>query len=486
MKKILFFLTSLLSIIPAFSQNLKVSVDYSSYATSQMDPYIEFVFIVGGNTVNYVQTENKQYQAEVEIKVLFEKEDRIVDSLHFILASDLYSDTLTEKYDFADIINFKVPNGHYILYFSMKDVHSGAAPLNYIDNIEVDYPKDAVSSSDVKLLSSLALATEDDFFVKYGYSIPPLYNNFVPESINFLPYYMELYNSEKVLGQGSQFIVKSSIVSLSNKWINFQNLDFSREYPAAPLTVVTHQFNITSLPSGNYNLVVEVMDADSTLLVSNTVFFQRSNPNIELDITDYENVGISNSFVAKMNNLKELQDNVASLYPLATPVEREFFNKRMTKIPLDQLQRFFYSFWIERAPNDPEKAWNEYKKKVEFVQQKYGSKLVKGYRTERGRVYLQYGPPNSIKESPFSPTIYPYEIWHYYYIEGQTNVKFVFYNPEGPTNEYDLIHSDKIGEIRDPAWQQKLMKGRHGIENFDVKKPDNFWGNDMDENWRNP
>jgi len=116
----------------------------------------------------------------------------------------------------------------------------------------------------------------------------------------------------------------------------------------------------------------------------------------------------------------------------------------------------------------------------------YGSKLQKGYRTDRGRVYLKYGAPNSITESPFTASLHPYEVWHYYHTEGESNVKFIFYNTDLVSNEYELLHSTKRGEIRDPAWQLRLMKGHIPQSNFDLTRPENFWGNDMDDNWRNP
>ena len=70
-----------------------------------------------------------------------------------------------------------------------------------------------------------------------------------------------------------------------------------------------------------------------------------------------------------------------------------------------------------------------------------------------GRVYLQYGPPNVMTQSYFEPAAFPYEIWHYYDLQGQRDKKFVFYTNDIATNDFQLIHSNAIGEITNNRWQ---------------------------------
>jgi GWxTD domain-containing protein len=43
----------------------------------------------------------------------------------------------------------------------------------------------------------------------------------------------------------------------------------------------------------------------------------------------------------------------------------------------------------------------KYLEQVKKVNASYGNNLNMGYDTERGRVYLQYGPPNAIADSYF-------------------------------------------------------------------------------------
>ncbi len=118
------------------------------------------------------------------------------------------------------------------------------------------------------------------------------------------------------------------------------------------------------------------------------------------------------------------------------------------------MQQFFLNFWRSRNNADPEAEWYDYKKEVAKVNNDYTTQVRKGYDTDRGRVYLKYGPPNIITESYDEPSAYPYEIWHYYTLgENQRNKKFVFYTYDIVTNDFQLLHSDAIGELSNYRWQ---------------------------------
>ena len=324
---------------------------------------------------------------------------------------------------------------------------------------------------------------EANIFNKYGFCMIPLFHNYVPEEIMALPFYTEIYNTENILGYDNSFIVRSYIEHTADRRLASPQLISDKMMKTAPVSIFIHQFNVYNLPSGNYNLVLEVMDKDSNNLLTAKTFFQRSNPRMKLNIEAYNNTDIDNTFVSQITDLKTLQNYVGSLYPIANPVEQDFFVTRMKTVPLDKLQRFFYSFWLTRNPSDPEGEWEKYKAKVDYVQQAYGSKQVKGFRTDRGRVYLKYGPPNNITESPYDPQTYPYEIWHYYTMGDQNNVRFVFYNHDLISNDYELLHSDAIGEPKDNNWKMKLTERMNKSFNPDVKDPDSYWGGSIDEDW---
>ena len=483
MKKttIIILLLALASV--AFAQKLSVLIDYKSYFTATGEPYLEVSCFVGGKTVAYMPNEEGKYQAEVRITVQAFQNDSLISNLDYILVSEPFQDNdAATKPDFGDIQNLLIKNGEYMLQFSVKDMNTDANPVTYADLVVINYPEKEVTISDISLYQSVNREPKGDLFDKYGFSLKPLFYGFVPETVYSLPFSCEIYNANKWV-EDEKITVKSYITSFENNLIPYPEARYNTQVKAKPVVVAFGEIGIFKLPSGNYNLIVEVYDQDAQLLATNSCFFQRSNPNITMDLSDMNTVNIENTFVKVIADTAKLLEYVRFLYPISTPLEKDFYTFRMKLIPMESLQKFFYNFWMKRDPKNPQGAWEEYLEKVKFVNREFGCKLVQGYRTDRGRVYLQYGPPNSIYESPFDSHSYPYEIWHYYHCVDQSNVKFVFYNVDLVSNDYQLLHSDKRGEMQDPFWKIKLTERKAPIFNLDQRTPEDYFGGNPKYDW---
>ena len=118
-----------------------------------------------------------------------------------------------------------------------------------------------------------------------------------------------------------------------------------------------------------------------------------------------------------------------------------------------------------------------------LAQKLYKTNIMKGYETDRGRVYLQYGPPSAIAIRETSPSEYPYEVWQYDKIKTFSNKRFIFYNPDLVNNNYRLLHSDMIGELKNFRWQSILTK--RNSPNRDIDDPndgnvDHYGGESQD------
>jgi hypothetical protein len=93
---------------------------------------------------------------------------------------------------------------------------------------------------------------------------------------------------------------------------------------------------------------------------------------------------------------------------------------------------------------------------------------------------LQYGEPNDVVTRVNEPGAFPYEIWQYYTLpDGQSNVRFIFYEPTLVTNNYRLLHSNAIGELQEPRWKMLVYAKTTNpslLNNFDVQNPQNSYG----------
>ena len=139
------------------------------------------------------------------------------------------------------------------------------------------------------------------------------------------------------------------------------------------------------------------------------------------------------------------------------------------------MQKFFLNFWKSRNPLNPEDAWLKYYQEVKSVNNDFTNFKIPGYLTDRGRVYLQYGPPNTIHSVENASSSYPYQIWHYYKLKNQSDRKFVFVNTDFATNEYRLEYSNVFGEVTNSEWWDKIEQSNSPT-----------FGDDFNNNYINP
>ena len=109
-----------------------------------------------------------------------------------------------------------------------------------------------------------------------------------------------------------------------------------------------------------------------------------------------------------------------------------------------------------------------------------------GFETDRGRVYLQYGPPNSIQRSADGGNLgVPYEVWDYYDLGTQKNVQFTFTPRDRSSNDYEITATNKIGE-KNNTWNANMG---NNTQSSMMNAPDvnnNTWGNTLGRDLNNP
>jgi GWxTD domain-containing protein len=487
MKKIIIFVFCSIISFSLSAKSLQAYLSYTTFNSPTDGPYIETYLTVLGSSVDYVKKDNGKFQATVEIMMIFKKDGVIKDFKKTNLLSPEIDDTSKLDFTFVDQQRFLLPNGNYSVEIQLSDKNvKDAVPYKTIETLSVDFPKDSLSVSGIQLVESYKISTSPGVLTKNGYDLVPFAINFYPQKITKLTFYSEIYNTDKVFtSETDKFIVNYYIESFeTGKYLS----DFYRFKKESPKSVVVlfSEFDISALPSGNYNLVIEVKNKENKAVAYNKLFFQRSNPGVQLKLSDIAAIDVSNTFADKIKNLDTLKDYVKSTYPISTQIEKSFAENHVKNSDFKILQQYFYNFWVNRNPAYPEKAWAQYAKEVEKVNLKFKTTIKRGYETDRGRVYLQYGPPNSITESVNEPSAYPYEIWHYYTLNNQKNKKFVFYNTDLVTNDYELLHSDAIGELSDPAWQMKLVKRNTSTSNPDQIKGEDHFGGKSDDYFKNP
>ena len=488
MKKLItvFLLFLLIAPFSGQAKNLRAFLNYSIFNHPTEGPYLETYLSVYGKSVNFVRNDNGMYQSVIEITLIFKEGEKITDFDKYELFSPEVSDTNQLAFDFLDQQRYFLPEGNYELVISILDKNGNKKPFSASQPIEIGFEQYNVCFSGIELVDSFTQATEQSILTKSGYDIIPMVHNFYPETRTKMGFYTEIYNSVKYFGQAEKFLVSCFVESFETGNI-MKDFICHKRLDTRDVVPILNEFDISSLPSGNYKLAIEARDKSNKLVSRNEIFFQRSNPSIELELDDLAAIDVSKTFAYSINNKDTLNEFIRCLAPRATELEKNFIYKQLDNADIRTKQQFFYNFWKTRDEFNPARAWMDYYDLVRIVNAAYKTQIHKGYETDRGRVYLQYGPPNIISESYNEPSSYPFEIWHYYELgDRQRNKRFVFYTYDLITNNFKLLHSDAIGEVYNYRWQVFLNNRWFDPYNMDVDKSPDIYGGRADDYYRNP
>ena len=109
----------------------------------------------------------------------------------------------------------------------------------------------------------------------------------------------------------------------------------------------------------------------------------------------------------------------------------------------EEREAFIENFWLRRNPN-PDSPENEFReehyRRIQYANDHYAAGKP-GWKSDRGHIYIAFGAPDSIDSHPSGglyerppeegggeTSTFPFEIWHYRYIEGvgeNVNIEFV-------------------------------------------------------------
>jgi GWxTD domain-containing protein len=141
----------------------------------------------------------------------------------------------------------------------------------------------------------------------------------------------------------------------------------------------------------------------------------------------------------KKQNAKSLKQELGKTYKkwldedvvwIITDEERKAFKQLSNDEERDQ---FIEAFWQRRDPT-PDTEENEFKeehyRRIEYANEHFAAGIP-GWKTDRGRIYIMYGPPDEIDAHPSGgdyerpmeegggeTSTYPFEDWRYRYLEG--------------------------------------------------------------------
>jgi GWxTD domain-containing protein len=135
---------------------------------------------------------------------------------------------------------------------------------------------------------------------------------------------------------------------------------------------------------------------------------------------------------------------------IITDEERAAFKKLQTD---EEREQFIEQFWLRRDPT-PDSIENEYKeehyRRIAYANEHYASGIP-GWKSDRGRIYITFGPPDEIESHPSGGTYerppeegggttstFPFEQWRYRYIDGIGNDVIIEFVDPTMSGEYRM------------------------------------------------
>ena len=460
---------------------LEALFDIKKFRQDEQHLVETYLYIFGPSLIQDKDTNVKN--KKVEILLFIENEQKeIVDYKKHIIEGEIDH---VNKNGILDLQRFSLIDGNYNLGLKLVD----QTDTNNIEEHQQTFTLSKLNTSefsDIELLDKYWKSDSVSKLNKSGFEMIPLVTTYFGPEFNRLSYYTEIYFDEEIIKENPSVILTQSILVEENNKIAGQYNKLNK-ISSSSVVPVLNSFDLSNLPTGNYVLKLSLMDKNQLILSTKELVFQRTNLNNSMKLNRLNSVSIANTFASDIHQ-DSLNEFMKCLAPLASNLEKNIIDNKLDDIDDTLKRQFIYSFWYNRFPNNPAYNWSKYKQEVKKTNQLFGTKVRKGYETDRGRIYLKYGPPNTITDRPNEPSAYPYQIWHYYKIGRFNNKRFVFYLPDLVSNDYVILHSTLQGEYFNNNWKTDLHSRNTPERNVDaLQNPnDNQWGSNSNLFFINP
>jgi len=271
------------------------------------------------------------------------------------------------------------------------------------------------------------------------------------EGINHRELKLENYQEKEIRNSHILFTTRSQIEFDSLKSVTF---DFTDKMPDSLFAYL--QF-VTQKPENNVDIQYELQDASGRSLDARKVEFTlpRERSQIFLPVPADKMVGGRNLLVIKYTYLGQLYTTQTSIHVRwgkfkgAEAVTK--LNLRQLKIiangkDIKQIEKaeaakqdsLLMAYWKQRdpTPETPQnELYDEFRQRLSEANQMFGVARHEGWNTDRGYIYVKYGPPEQVeKDISGQDGFSRYEIWVYQTLR----LRFIFYDRLG-TGDYRLV-----------------------------------------------
>jgi GWxTD domain-containing protein len=403
---------------------LEVQVQAKSYLDKDLNPYLELHIRIPSAGLSFDKNENGKWQAAAKLEIVVaQKGVSVMHETYPLISPEL--DQANLHFDLIDLKRVRLAQGPVSVWVWAMDYLSGQRDSQSVELLF----QPPYLHSDLSLLHSyhvLKKATEN----AHGqvFIVPRLVADYGPQDDTLLLYF-ETYRKPGEY----QILVMDMLGKLHyTQVLNHENDGFKQ-----------HIVRLPKLKIGSGQLELVLANALGEPLASMQVMVAKPDDrDLFMSLTTWE-----------------LKRHFKSLEPFAGAVVLGRFQELIQNGDSLEVKEGFMNFWIEENRDFPWQAWQLYLGSVDYVNQTFATPDKPGYATDRGRVFLKYGPPIDIIEMHDNPQTYPFEIWQYGQDGKMGDSKFYFVNYTFGPNNFSLAHSTALGEVQNPNWRKTIDRG---------------------------
>lgn len=438
------------------TNSFQVDIDVAQFLYKQETNYLELYYAFYESQLTYVEKEG-QFEGGILMHTIIRLVDDgsvILDRVWQIPHAVPNTNELSDQNSIIGVIGMAIPKEDCTLDVECFDEQNSSRRHRVSHNLpERLFQSGRIAASDVELCSSLpkmSKQTQSIFYKNtlevfpnpdkiYGFGAPSLY------------YYVETYN---LLASSKEGVYQNivSICDLAGKELITRKQIKPRVNESS---VEIGSLDVSSLPEGSYQFRFSIVDSVTNLTVTSTKDFFIQQPGSF--VTEFAPPELAEVLASEYGSMSEedLDSEFERGTYIATDSEK-FQYRSITSV--EAKRQFLYDFWKRRDPNlqtfKNEVKW-EYIRRVEYSNEHFRTGRSEGWKTDRGRIFILYGPPDEYERHDSEMAAKPYELWHYHEIQG--GVHFVFADLFG-FRDYILLHSTHRDELRDDNWRIQVQQ----------------------------
>jgi len=447
---------------PASREKIASWLDYAAYKIGDYEhvALVEFYYGLLRHQLQFRDMDSF-YQATVYVWLeIFNDKGVVIDTLYKVVPIRIFDplEQGNQSYRNLDVMQALIKPGEYSVRMTIEDGNSRTDDQNYTGKygerqikISVpDYTNDNLSISDIELAYQIQILDEADTLSENPLNksnrkvIPNPSVRFI-NADSMMYFYAEIYNLKFGKEASKEYYVSCRVEDLAGGVVS----DYGRKryFKPGDNALISSGIDVYDLPEGQFRLMLEVEDSEDQSVVSTSKLFELL----------YETYEIAPAVAEEDFTLEdaELMEKVIRYYAIKTEMDQ------YKAADLEGKKEILKRFWQSRDP-DPDTRLNEFKieafRRFALANEKFSVGAVarkKSWKSDRGRVYIKYGPPDEIESYPSTMGAEPYMRWTYHNYPQQGYIFFIFVDESG-YGDYTLKHSTAKGEMTDYEWENKL------------------------------